>query len=261
MNPEKNISNTLNEYLFSPDKKGFIARYPFRVDPITDDRPFFFNFVKPVNYVWNTMSWVSHFTYPVFMFKSLFAIVFLMVLCTIFLPLMLMANTSVAATPFRTGYILSFVSRLGLGFMFVEIPLIQKFILFLGQPLYAIATILSTLLISSGLGSLSAGRFSNEQARRGLLFVIFSLVVLLIIYIFLLPPVFNVFLGMQGMVRFLIAVILIIPLGMLMGIAFPMGIRLLENDGHADTLGLGNKRGLLSYGVNYGVGSVAELRL
>ena len=117
--------------------------------------------------------------------------------------------------------------------MFVEIPLIQKFILFLGQPLYAIATILSTLLISSGLGSLCAGRFSNEQARRGLLFVIFSLVVLLIIYIYLLPPVFNVFLGMQGMVRFLIAVILIIPLGMLMGIAFPMGIRLLENDGHA----------------------------
>jgi len=117
--------------------------------------------------------------------------------------------------------------------MLVEIPMIQKFILFLGQPLYAIAVILSTLLISSGTGSLLAGRFSNQTTLKWLRTVTFILCILLIIYIYVMPVTFETFLGESGLTRVILSILLICPLGLLMGMAFPLGIRLLEQDGPA----------------------------
>ncbi|UCE74646.1 MAG: hypothetical protein JSV56_02805 [Methanomassiliicoccales archaeon] len=115
--------------------------------------------------------------------------------------------------------------------MLVEIPLIQKFILFLNQPLYAIAVILSTLLIFSGIGSRLAGRFLQEEVRDRLRTIIFVLCTLLVIYICGLPVIFDTFLGMPGIIRLIISILLIVPLGIRMGMAFPLGIRLLEQDG------------------------------
>ena len=229
--PAKKMDNTLDDYLFAADKQSFLDHYPFRVDPNTDNCPFFFNFLKPEHYVWKLPVVESSFAYPVFMFKSLFVIVFLMVLITIFLPLALYSFDS-SSVHFRGGYILYFIC-LGLGFMLVEIPLIQKFILFLGQPLYAIAVILSSLLIFSGIGSLLSGRCSQEKAHNRLCTVIVALCIILTIYVYGLSNVFDIFLGTLAFWRFIIAVLLIIPLGLLMGMAFPLGILLLEQDGRS----------------------------
>ena len=228
--PEKRMNNPFDDYLFSPDKKAFLKQYPLRVDPNTDNCPFFFNFLKPIHYLWKFPGTATHFTYPVFMFKSLFVIVFIMVSLAIVLPLIIFkGDRSPLSAPasFRGGY-LSYFTCLGLGFMLVEIPLIQKFILFLGQPLYAIAIILSTLLISSGTGSLLAGRFSDQTTLKGLRTVIFILCILLVLSIYGLPVIFEIFLGGSGLTRVILSVVLICPLGMLMGMAFPLGIRLLE---------------------------------
>jgi len=230
--PAQRMNNTLDDYLFSPDKQAFISQYPVRVDANTDNCPFFFNFLKPIHYVWKLPHQETHSTYPVFIFKSLFIIILLMVLTMIFLPLILFSRGSSVyhAVNFRGGYLLYFIC-LGLGFMLVELPLIQKFILFLGQPLYAIAVILSSLLIFSGIGSLLSGRFSQHETQNSLCTVIFALCVILTIYVYGLSNVFNIFLGTPALWRFIIAVLLIIPLGLLMGMAFPLGIRLLEQDG------------------------------
>jgi hypothetical protein len=115
--------------------------------------------------------------------------------------------------------------------MLVEIPLIQKFILFLGQPLYAIGVILSSLLIFSGIGSLLAGRFSQQEILNRLRTIILVLCILLAIYIYALPIIFDTFLGTAGFIRLIISILLIIPLGTLMGMAFPLGIRLIAHDG------------------------------
>jgi spermidine synthase len=230
--PQKRMNNTLDDYLFSGEKQAFLERYPFRVDPPTDNCPFFFNFLKPIHYLGKLPAITTHFTYPVFMFKSLFLIVFLMVVLTIFLPLVLFRKHPLTPerSHFTGGYLLYFAC-LGVGFMLVEIPLIQKFILFLGQPLYAIAVILSTLLIFSGMGSMLAGRFSPGDVLARLCTVILVLCTVMIIYIYGLPIMFDTFLGISGMVRGVITVVLIMPLGILMGMAFPLGIRLLEQDG------------------------------
>jgi len=227
--PMRRLDNTLDDYLSSTDKQSFLKRYPVRVDPNTDNCPFFFNFLKPIHYLWKLPDQKTHSTYPVFIFKSLFTIVFFMVLTTIFLPLMLFKRSSLrnGHTTFHSGYLLYFAC-LGLGFMLVEIPFIQKFILFLGQPLYAIAVILSSLLIFSGLGSILAGRFSQGKVLSRLRTIIFILCTLLVVYIYGLPFIFDAFLGMPVIIRLVISVLLIIPLGILMGMAFPLGIRLIE---------------------------------
>jgi hypothetical protein len=229
--PATRMNNALDDYLFSPNKKAFEKDYTFRIDPNTDNHPFFFNFLKPIHYVWKLPTIKIYFTYPVFMFKSLFVITFFLVLITIFLPLIFFRRGALHNhhKHFRWGYLLYF-SCLGVGFMLVEIPLIQKFILFLGQPLYAMAVILSTLLISSGIGSLRAGKVLQEEISSKLCRIIFLLCAILVLYIYVLPSLFETFLGMPKLIRFLIAVALIIPLGILMGKAFPLGIRLLEKD-------------------------------
>jgi len=229
--PATRMNNALDDYLFSPNKKAFEKDYTFRIDPNTDNHPFFFNFLKPIHYVWKLPTIKIYFTYPVFMFKSLFVITFLLVLITIFLPLMFFRRGSLHNhhKQFLWGYLLYFAC-LGVGFMLVEIPLIQKFILFLGQPLYSIAVILSTLLIFSGIGSMRAGKVLQQEISGKLCTIILLLCTILIIYIYALPALFETFLGMPQLVRFLIAVVLIIPLGTLMGKAFPLGIRLLEQD-------------------------------
>ena len=230
--PEKRLSNPFDDYLFSPDKKAFLKQYPLRVDPNTDNCPFFFNFLKPIHYFWKLPDMLTHFTYPVFIFKAIFVIVSIMVFLAIVLPLIIFKwNSASHSDPalFRGGYLFYFTC-LGLGFMLVEIPLIQKFILFLGQPLYAIAVILSTLLISSGTGSLLAGKFSDQTTLKRLPAIIAILCILLIIYIYGLPVTFEAFLGKSGLARVVLSIVLICPLGLLMGMAFPLGIRLLEKD-------------------------------
>lgn len=227
--PGEKKDNMLDDYLFSKDKQTVLKNYPFRVDPNTDNCPFFFNFLKPLHYIGRLPAIETNFTYPVFMFKSLFVIVFLMVLATIFIPLSLYSFQKDSIC-FRGGYIIYFIC-LGLGFMLVEIPLIQKFILFLGQPLYAIAIILSSLLIFSGIGSLLSGKFPQQSVISRLKTSIFALCILLLVYVYGLSSVFDLFLGASALIRFIIAVLLIIPLGLLMGMALPLGIRLLEHDG------------------------------
>ena len=115
--------------------------------------------------------------------------------------------------------------------MLVEIPLIQKFILFLGQPMYSMSAILSSLLIFSGLGSLTAGRFSDNFISRNLIRVITAICLLLVIYVLGLPIIFNFLLGSSMFIRLIVSIMLIFPLGMFLGMAFPLGIRLLEKDG------------------------------
>lgn len=230
--PARKINNKLNDFQFALNKQAFFDHYPFRIDPSTDDSPFFFNFLKPKHYIGKLPQTKTYFIYPVFMFKSLFIIIFVLVMLTIILPLLLLhRKLEDGKYPyFRFGYLFYF-SCLGLGFMLVEIPLIQKFILFLGQPVYAIAVILSTLLAFSGMGSLLAGNFSQDKVHLILPIILLMLCFMLMVYIVGLPQVFNTFLGSPLWIRRILSVLLMLPLGIMMGMTFPLGIRLLNQDG------------------------------
>ncbi len=231
--PRERLNTVFAEFIHAPSKESFIAAFPLRIQADTDNCPFFFNFLKLKHYIGKLPEAETQFSYPVFMFKSLFLIIVVMVIVTIFLPMLLVRGKAAATREnarFRWGYILYFAC-LGFGYMLIEIPLIQKFILFLGQPLYAIAVILSSLLIFSGIGSLLAGNFTDTSMQKRLGFVLIILCALLTCSIYSLPYMFDRFLGMPGIVKIILTLCAIAPLGICMGMALPVGIRLVEKDG------------------------------
>lgn len=199
-----------------------ISLSAYDIQPPTDDRPFFYKFEKDLPLTLSQLLAGS------------------LTICIIILFLYLSVRKSrlpltITKYPWylrSSGRRFSlfmpyYFSSLGLGFMLIEVSLIQKFILFLGHPTTAISLILFTLLLSSGIGSLYSKRW-----RRGSLRPAFkaSLIVgiLVTLYVPILPPLFDLFLSYNPTVRFFISVMLLFPLGFFMGIPFPSGIRALE---------------------------------
>jgi predicted membrane-bound spermidine synthase len=120
---------------------------------------------------------------------------------------------------------LAYFAALGLGFIMVEIALLQRFLLFLGQPIYTYAVVLAGLLIFSGIGSSAAGKWKMEIERAAKAVLIGAMMVLLIMAV-LTPIVFRAFLGLEIGWRIVIALLLVAPLGFVLGMPFPLGLRM-----------------------------------
>jgi len=133
------------------------------------------------------------------------------------------------ATP-QGGFlrILALFSMIGLGFMLIEIPLIQKFGLFLGQPVLSLSMILFSLLLGAGWGSLWSGRTSPERAPRVIAWACLAVVAMVLGYSIFLDRLFDLFLGRGLAIRLALAAAVLAPLGFVLGLPFPLGVRLLK---------------------------------
>jgi hypothetical protein len=121
---------------------------------------------------------------------------------------------------------LSYFIAVGLGYILVEITLIQRFVLFLGHPTYALTVVIFLMLLASGAGSLSARRWS---ASIGMLRPVLLIIVIgVIAYLGLLPVVLKSLVGLPFVLKLIISGLLIVPLGFVMGMPFPTGLRLLD---------------------------------
>ena len=121
----------------------------------------------------------------------------------------------------RWGW-LGYFAALGLGFIMVEIALLQLFLLFLGQPIYTYAVVLAGLLVFTGIGSHAAGRWVAEP-RRVLKRVLVCAIVLVMIMAVTAPVVFSACLGLSISWRIAIALLLVAPLGFVLAYLSPWG--------------------------------------
>jgi hypothetical protein len=126
--------------------------------------------------------------------------------------------------------LLFYFACLGYGFLMIEIPLLQRFVLFLGYPVYALAVVLFALLLFSGLGSLFVGRVTRPP-RAVLARVVSGIVLLSLAYVVGVPSIIRHFLGVPIAGRIAITVGLLAPIGCLLGMAYPLGIRILRSFG------------------------------
>jgi len=117
---------------------------------------------------------------------------------------------------------------LGAGFMLAEISLIQRLVLFMGQPVLSLAILLFSLLVGAGIGSIYSGRFTSDKIIKVIAIVSIFIVAVLVSYTFLLPLIFNQFLGLSLTIRLIIAISTLTPLGFLIGFPFPLSVRLLK---------------------------------
>ncbi len=124
----------------------------------------------------------------------------------------------------RWGW-LGYFAALGLGFIMVEIALLQRFLLFLGQPIYTYAVVLAGLLIFTGIGSYVAGRWTVEPYRM-LKRVLLATIVVVSTMAVITPVIFSAGLGLSLSWRIAIALLLVAPLGFVLGMPFPLGLRL-----------------------------------
>jgi predicted membrane-bound spermidine synthase len=123
---------------------------------------------------------------------------------------------------------ITYFACLGAGFIILELVFIQLFMRLIGVPLYTYSVIIFTFLAAAGFGSWSSQRLGvHPSSRWKLPFVgIFvSGIALLMAQAF----VVDIFLAAPIVIRSLVAVVLIAPLGFFLGMPLPLGILSLEN--------------------------------
>jgi hypothetical protein len=228
---ESDPDNWFVRFFSAPDRAQFYRNYPLDVTPTTDNRPFFFEY-----YGWSNLGNFrsGKATLVILLIQAL-----LLASGLILWPLWRFQRRGLATRGARR-FIVYFVA-LGIGFIFIEIGLMQRFILFLGHPVYSTSVVLFSLLTFSGLGSFLSGRLltispqatareeaSERDPRQLQRWVIPLLGLLTAAYIVALPGLFHLLLSLDLTYRVVISIVLLAPLGLLMGMPFPTGIRLVD---------------------------------
>lgn len=117
---------------------------------------------------------------------------------------------------------------IGVGFMVLEVTMIQRFMLVLGNPVFAMSAIIFTMLVGAGLGSLASSRFRQDILHRYLFLACSLIVALSVFYILSLSTIFNYINVSTISFRVIITVILLFPLGFAMGFPLPIAIRYIK---------------------------------
>ncbi len=205
----------------------FVRDYPYDVSPPSDDRPFFFHYFRwvQVPYILRTLgkAWLPFGGSGFLILVVLFIVAAVLSLALIWMPLMVRRGRDFGSLAgFQSlSLTLLYFACLGLGFLFVEMPFLQQFILFLGQPAYAFSLVLFSILFFSALGSWLAGRMSLQYTLP-------VLVVMVLAYPWFLSRLFALAIHWALPLRLAASVLGLAPLGFLLGIPMPGGIRLLE---------------------------------
>ncbi len=271
---EANRYNELDEPIYfraagailSGDREQFYRQYLFDIRPSTDNHPYFFQFFRLDSLIRmvrtlgrNAIPFVEwgYLLLIATLIQAILAGLILILLPLFFLrrrstavvshepenlwadPLGLENRSGLDSKPNRFMYwrIFGYFLSLGVGFMFIEMVFIQKFLLLLANPTYAVAVVLCAFLIFAGLGSLSCQQLEDvirglesklPRRRKSITVAIGMLSLIAGLYLQLLPPIFHHFLASPDSLKIIVSIGLIAPLAFFMGMPFPLGIDLLR---------------------------------
>ncbi len=221
--PSQPGSNPFSNLIASNDPYQFARGYAFNVAPVSDNAPFFFFTLKPRQVLGEQglrsgIDWKVNL--GVLVLLLVLGISLAAVLAFLILPLVLKGGTTRhSALP-----LLYFVA-VGLGYILVEIAFIQRFVLFLGHPTYALTVVIFLLMLSSGAGSLASRRWL-PHAQMGWM-PLLLVVAALLGCVFYLPGRLAGLVGLPFPYRLALSSALLVPLGFFMGMPFPTGLRAL----------------------------------
>jgi SAM-dependent methyltransferase len=217
--------------ILASDRRILFDEYDFRLRPASDNRPYFSQFLR-----WRTVPHLRGLfgdrALPFLEVGYLFVVV---TFIQIFLAAVVLIILPLFKIGFRGGgktWTVLYFSGLGFGFMFIEIVLIQRFILYLGHPIYSAAAVITALLICSGVGSYVSSRFS--AVSNNLRYATGIVAGFTLLYIVILPILLEWTIGLPLSVKGLLAFLFIAPPAFFMGMPFPLGLRYvsLRNENH-----------------------------
>jgi len=220
--PSRHVKNPFADLIASNDPYRFASDYAYNVAPVTDNAPFFFFTLKP-GQIFRAeglrrqgIDWKVNLGVLVLILVLVISLA--AVLAFLILPLALRGGRQ---SPLPLLYFVA----VGLGYILVEIAFIQRFVLFLGHPTYALTVVIFLLMLSSGAGSLFSRRWlpRTEMAWMPITLVIAALLA----DVFFLPNWLEAWVGLGIYSRMVVSSLLLAPLGFVMGMPFPTGLRAL----------------------------------
>ena len=236
-----------SQALLFGEKEDFYASYPYYIKPARDNSPYFFHFFK-----WKSLTtllgamgrdWIPFVEWGYLVLLATLLQAAIVSLLLILLPLLTLSNLSIPGR-YKGSAMLYFFS-VGFGYLFIEMVCIQKFTLFLANPVSAVSVVIASFLFFSGLGSYFFDVWSAGSLRqvglwlRGLkrvhrhvgafdpllLIAISGIIGMTLLYNLLLPSVFSWCAGWNSYSKVLLSILVIAPVAFCMGIPFPFGLK------------------------------------
>ncbi|MFQ5975304.1 MAG: hypothetical protein ACE5J5_03190 [Candidatus Hydrothermarchaeales archaeon] len=178
------------------------------VSSATDDKPFFYHTERAAPQVLNQL------------------ILIFGVLTFLFMILPIMVEKRFHLQHTSNYFLLLYFLCLGVGFMLIEVVLIQKLTLFLGRPAYAFQIVLFSILIFSGIGSFLTGSLQDTKLSKTTPIIVFTTFLLVLGYVFLTPRMIEGYMHHTIIPKIVLSIAFIAPLALIMGMPFPTGLRI-----------------------------------
>jgi spermidine synthase len=217
--------NFSKELLEKNNKKNIVDSYDFNIESASDNKPYFYNFfkLKTLNYISkNGLKKVPVTEWGYLLLILILIPVVIISFLFILLPLFFIGKLEKEKSNLNFN-IISYFALIGLAYFFIEMPLIQKLILFLSHPTYSLSVIISGLLIFSGVGCYFSDRIFKAEKR-----ILYSTILIsffTILNLIFSNYVFSCFYTYSDSIRIMVTLVLLMPIGFFMGIPFPQGIK------------------------------------
>jgi hypothetical protein len=209
--------------ILASDRDKFLADYPLDIRPTTDDRPFFFHTTRLANQFETAFGKTMLFGNGLSALLTLFGISAALVLIFVVGPLLVGADRPGTGWPAWLAYF----GALGAGFMLLEVALLQQFVLLLGHPVYSLTVTLFSLLLGTGIGSLISRRIDPGRLEPVTRRALGGIAITALGAPFMVPWLINAAIAWPLPARIVLAVAVMLPLGVLLGIPLPGGMRML----------------------------------
>lgn len=210
------------------DVDRIVEAYPFDISSIDDNRPFFWHF-SPFSDIatdWSRSFEDTEIAIGERLLLVLIGIAVFVAALFLWLPFVLTrrrsASARLAKIPGR-GRLFAYFAAIGLGFMFVEISMIQRFSLLLGYPTLSLSVSLFTLLLATAIGARFSGPIA-ARTRTGLPAAVAALWLVTLLYLLVADPITDIALAWSESLRIALVIVMLFPVGMALGIFLPAGI-------------------------------------
>ena len=221
--------------LVGPQRDEFLRNYAYRVEPATDDRPYFFDFFR-----WPLLSRLQltrgagaptalDMTYPLHLLALCLALIAAVVLAA--LPLGSLRRQPEQPTRARLFKVAAYFSMIGMGVVLNTLVYLERLTLYLGHRVYAVPVIVAGFLVFAGIGSRLTAHIPRRTARGRALLAAGGLVTCSMLYYQFGEPLLAPSEGLHLAFKLLMVLVVIVPPALCMGLMLPLGMKRLTHDG------------------------------
>jgi spermidine synthase len=226
--PGRPLDNALSRFLAAPDPDAYLAAYPFEVRATTDNQPFFFHTEARSGDAAaaseNTVVVTDQNEQAIGVLHGVLLAVAGITLLAFVVPLLVGMRRGSLGRALPASVRLLWFASLGFGFMLVEIPLLQRFGLYLGHPTWTMSLVLGALLLGAGLGGASTATCAEPDAERRLGSALLTILAMLVALWLGLDRLLAGTLQWSFVARATVTAATSAPVGFALGRALPLGV-------------------------------------